>query len=170
MTDELRNLLAEAMEVERRLRYLLHCAEQRVIEGISEPTPGRTRPAITPATFDTQPYPCRTRPQKMAPAEFQLTPIQLRAGTDEGLLVGQVRREWMKFKDHTFATARQDWDATWRNWIRGSADRLPRLGRQRQEPPPRARPTVPEEPPADRGDALVSIRGIIDKLSGGKKL
>jgi len=32
------------------------------------------------------------------------------------------RAETAKFRDHTFKTARTDWDGTWRNWIRTAAE------------------------------------------------
>ena len=45
--------------------------------------------------------------------------------------------ETEKFRDHTFGTARSDWDGTWRNWIRkaaeahpGKAQRIDRIDRQ----------------------------------------
>ena len=163
-SQELREAIAEARAAERRLRAALAAAEASAQdqEGIEQA--GQREP-------EGQPYPYRSRPQKMAPAGFQLTKRQLQAGLDEGLLVGQVHREWEKFRDHTFAVARQDWDATWRNWIRTAADRLPRLGREKSRAPVRTiRTPAVQELAADRGEALVSIRGIIDKLTGGKKL
>jgi hypothetical protein len=43
------------------------------------------------------------------------------AGTEApGIDIG---RETRKFRDHQFATARSDWPATWRNWIREAFDR-----------------------------------------------
>jgi hypothetical protein len=39
-----------------------------------------------------------------------------------------VARELAKFRDHTFKTARSDWPATFRNWLRDAADRAKPAG------------------------------------------
>jgi hypothetical protein len=136
----------------------------------AEPAPGpEAPPRKTPVVMvDGQPYPFKSHPHRRAPVKFLFRSKQLQAGLDEGLLKGQVMREWEKFKDHTFNATRTDWDATWRNWIRTSADKLPRLGHQA---PTVVRRPVVEEPPDDAAnpaEAMVSIRGIIDKLTGGR--
>lgn len=156
--DQLRAAVAEAMAAEQRLRHCLALAQATMNGDVP----------VIPAG---QPYPYRTKPLKMCPPEFQLTKRQMQAGLDEGLADYQVRREFEKFKDYTFVSAKSDWDATWRNWIRTSAEKLPRMRPVKPATPLRqaatrtvAREEEEEEAPASPAEALVSIRGLIDKF------
>lgn len=66
------------------------------------------------------------RPAKKCPGSWTLTP-KLRAWATAEHPGVDVTTETAKFRDHTFATARVDWDGTWRNWIRKAAEN-PRTG------------------------------------------
>lgn len=68
-------------------------------------------------------------PSKRCPADWSPSPDDLETAEAEGLPPGQVERELAKFRDHTFGTARVDWSATFRNWIRQAAERAPRNDR-----------------------------------------
>ncbi len=59
----------------------------------------------------------KPRPSKRAPVDFTLTTEMLEWAWAEAPGVN-VTAETAKFLDHTFATAKTDWMATWRNWIR----------------------------------------------------
>ena len=48
-----------------------------------------------------------------------------------------LKAETAKFRDHTFSTARSDWPATWRNWIRNA------------KPPARASPDKADKKTAE---------------------
>lgn len=108
------------------------------------------------------------REQRTAPSDavFPLGRKQLEFGMAEGLLRGQVEREWAKFKDCEFKVSHRNWDATWRNWIRKAADTLPKLGRSvpvqiKRKPVAQA----VEEQPADPQAARQMLRETIAKLS-----
>lgn len=61
----------------------------------------------------------RARPAKRCPTEFVVTP-EMRAwaeGEHPGL---DVDAQTAEFRDHEYKTARSDWPASWRNWIRRS--------------------------------------------------
>jgi hypothetical protein len=65
----------------------------------------------------------KPRPAKRCPDGFEVTP-DMRASILAELPALDVDRETAKFRDHTFATARSDWPATWRNWMRTAGERL----------------------------------------------
>lgn len=45
----------------------------------------------------------------------------------EGYIVGDLERAMTRMRDHEFKTAKTDWDATFRNWVRQDADYRPTL-------------------------------------------
>lgn len=67
------------------------------------------------------------KPSKRCPAAWEPSPEDLAA--EPQLTAGEIERELAKFRDHTFGTARSDWSATFRNWIRRAAERTPRNAR-----------------------------------------
>lgn len=50
----------------------------------------------------------------------------LAVGDAEGLTPGEIDRALAKMRDHEFKTARRDWSAVCRNWLRAEAERKPR--------------------------------------------
>ena len=65
------------------------------------------------------PSPTGGRARKRAPTDFEVT-LQMYewAKSTLGLAANIVKFETEKFMDHSFATAKKDWPATWRNWMR----------------------------------------------------
>lgn len=74
--------------------------------------------ALTPEPLE-EPSKNHQRASKRCPEDFTVT-VQMYewAYSDCGLIAEVVNFETDKFRDHTFATARKDWPATWRNWMR----------------------------------------------------
>ncbi|MGL4651555.1 MAG: DUF1376 domain-containing protein [Caldilineaceae bacterium] len=64
----------------------------------------------------------KPRPTKRAPEDFDLDD-QMRAWAAKEAPGVDVLHETLRFKDHTFATAKTDWPATWRNWMRSAFER-----------------------------------------------
>ena len=65
------------------------------------------------------PPPTGGRARKRAPTDFKVTLEMYEwAKSTLGLAANIVQFETEKFMDHTFATAKKDWLATWRNWMR----------------------------------------------------
>lgn len=64
----------------------------------------------------------KRRAAKTCPSDFELTP-ELRHFAWENAPAIDIDRETLKFRNHTFKTARSDWPATWKNWMLEAADR-----------------------------------------------
>lgn len=76
--------------------------------------------------------PTRKRAAKKAPEGWQPS-HEAAAWAAKACPLVNLDAETAKFCDHTFSTARSDWTATWRNWIRSAQERLEqRGGGQRQ--------------------------------------
>ena len=88
--------------------------EEKRREEEKEPLVSVCRPAPRPA-----------RATRKCPAEFEVT-AEMREWARIDAPGVDVDRQSAKFRDHTFKTARTDWLATWKNWIRESFDRLPK--------------------------------------------
>jgi hypothetical protein len=100
----------------------------------------------------------RKRPSRRCPEEWTPGPAELEWAAKECPGV-QAQTETAKFKDHTFATARTDWAATWRNWIRRATPTRP-------VPVKRVEPT-PEAISAARREAAEANRRELAKKIGG---
>lgn len=76
------------------------------------------------------------RATKRCPDDFEVTDdLQAWVATEcPGL---DFRRATDEFRDHTFATARADWPATWRNWMRRAHQSHRNMPPARAAPPPR---------------------------------
>lgn len=61
------------------------------------------------------------KPTRKCPDDFVVTQ-ELRAAMRTECPSVDLDRETVKFRDHTFGTARRDWPGTWRNWIRKAAE------------------------------------------------
>ena len=61
------------------------------------------------------------RASKRCPANFSPTPEMLAWAATEAPRA-EVCQETEKFKDYTFASAKSDWPATWRNWMRKASE------------------------------------------------
>ena len=66
----------------------------------------------------------KPRATRKCPADFDVCD-QLQEWAASNAPGVDLDRETAKFRDHTFKTSHSDWPATWRNWIRGAAERLP---------------------------------------------
>jgi len=60
------------------------------------------------------------KPAKRAPKEFSASQSILDFGRQHGFSESEILDELEAFKDHTFASAKTDWPATFRNWLRKS--------------------------------------------------
>jgi hypothetical protein len=63
----------------------------------------------------------RARPAKRCPEEFQLDE-ELRTWAAEHFPDVSVERETAAFRDHEYRSAKTDWRAAWRTWIRNAAN------------------------------------------------
>ena len=84
----------------------------------SEPEPD-TKEATAPFVAATK----SPRPAKRCPDGWLPSTDDVEVGESKGLSPGDIVEELAKFKDHTFGTARSDWSATFRNWLREAARR-----------------------------------------------
>lgn len=76
-------------------------------------------PSIEP-TSEAKASSVRVSPKatKRCPETWEPTQEDRAVGVSEGFSPGAIERELAKFRDHTFHTARADWSATFRNWLR----------------------------------------------------
>lgn len=65
------------------------------------------------------------RPARKCPKDWEPGP-ELRAAMGAECPGVDLSRETLKFRDHTFASPRSDWNATWRNWVRKAAEMQPK--------------------------------------------
>lgn len=65
----------------------------------------------------------KTRATKRCPTDFEVT-TDMRAWAFETTPEVEIEAATAKFRDHTFAHARSDWPATWRNWMREEQERV----------------------------------------------
>lgn len=65
--------------------------------------------------------PSRRVPESWSPAETTIARL-----ATEGHAAGDLERALTRMRDFEFKTARSDWDAAFRNWVRQDADRKPR--------------------------------------------
>lgn len=82
------------------------------------------------------------------------------AASDEGLSNNEIDREALRFRDYWAGRAgsggvKLDWAATWRNWVRSTAEKLGRT-------PKAAKPT------GDAGDGMVEVTDV-DQLAAWDK-
>lgn len=88
----------------------------------------------TPETEEERETEKRQRPARKVPEDFAVT-AEMRSWAAKEAPGIDVDRETAKMRDHTFAKARSDWPATWRNWLREAHDRLQgRLPAAKQQP------------------------------------
>lgn len=95
----------------------------------------------TPTTVGVGPS---KRPAKRCPEGFHPSPEMLAWAEGEFPAV-DLAAATAKFRDHTFSTARSDWPATWRNWIRTEAE----FKASRAPPADAIKTTVPAKPGRD---------------------
>ena len=81
------------------------------------------------------------RPRKRCPEDFEVTD-QMRAWATEKFPHVDLERQTETFRDHEFGRAKTDWLATWRNWIRRSAEFGPRNGNGSGRPQQQAKPRL----------------------------
>lgn len=59
---------------------------------------------------------------KRCPSDWMPTEADRGIGITEGLTPGEIDRALAKMRDHSFKTARVDWSAAFRNWLRSDAE------------------------------------------------
>jgi hypothetical protein len=112
----------------------------------------------------------RQKKTKRAPDDFLITEA-MQAWAAEECQGIDLAYHTQKFLDHTFGTARQDWTATWRNWMRTERERkheadqrgLGRTGRETVDDKLRrlrgaGKPSVGEPDGDVRGQVLEGVR------------
>lgn len=99
----------------------------------------------------------RQRPARKVPSDFCVT-AEMRAWAAKEVPGVDVDRETAKMSDHTFSKAREDWPATWRNWLREAFDRL--QGRQ---------PAVKPVPSGRHTDSAEATKRMLDEQQRGTK-
>lgn len=84
------------------------------------------------------------RAARKCPADFQITE-DMRTWAQLECPTVDIGKAFLKFRDHTFKTARTDWDGTLRNWLRKDSDdktALPAWREQQREQTQKAAPLV----------------------------
>ena len=106
------------------------------LNGIPPPIERETYTGITTEiTTGKEDLPYRPPPRtngkssRRAPTDFTIT-NELRTWAMQTVPSVDLTRETATFLDHEFAHGRTDWPATWRNWMRKAAERLPRIPQQ----------------------------------------
>lgn len=64
----------------------------------------------------------RPKPSKRCPTDWMPSEADRGIGEGEGLTPGEIDRALAKMRDHSFKTARVDWSAAFRNWLRSDAE------------------------------------------------
>lgn len=97
-----------------------------------EPEPEETRPSISKDRASPSPdKPAKAKARRKPPTvEEWPIPRELREWAREGCPLVDIVTETATFRDHEFASARSDWPATWRNWMRKEQKRLAELARR----------------------------------------
>lgn len=85
--------------------------------GTTKPTSEAKASSVARAT------PAKAKASKRCPEGWLPSAADVDVGEAKGLSHGDIVEELAKFKDHTFGTARSDWSATFRNWLREAARR-----------------------------------------------
>lgn len=91
-------------------------------------------PPVTPSGVTAPkgaPSPKAKRGSRRVPADWEPSARTYVVLTDEGHSPGDLERALTRMRDHEFRTPRSDWDAAFRNWVRGDADRKPRQAHDR---------------------------------------
>lgn len=71
----------------------------------------------------------KAKATRRCPETWMPSEADLGVGLSEGLNPGEIERALSKMRDHSFKTARSDWSATFRNWLRADAERKPKNDR-----------------------------------------
>lgn len=64
----------------------------------------------------------KPKPTKRCPDAWSPSLADLAVGAEEGFSPGEIERELAKIRDFEFVTARADWSAVFRNWLRRAAE------------------------------------------------
>jgi len=101
---------------------------QVVIKGGSQPPESLNPDSLIPdcripasSNPDSEPPKASPRATRKCPPGFKLTE-ELKQWAKSRVPGVNIETETETFRDHTFATARSDWDGTWRNWMRKAAN------------------------------------------------
>lgn len=118
--------------------------------GAQTPARRAPKPSNNPST-NVEDINTRARASKRCPSDWQPNQSHADLGGSLGMDLRDISAESFAMKDHTFATARKDWDATFRNWLRTAAERKQRYA-------PRATP---------KSDHLAGIASAMGAALGG---
>lgn len=108
-------------QAESRARHAVTdtVTNEDVTPSVTLPSPHLTTPHRSNPGEGAQ---ARPRPQRSrrAPESWQPKPEHVSLGMQLGVVSDVFTGEVAKFRDHEFDTARSDWDAAFRNWLRRS--------------------------------------------------
>jgi len=126
--------LAESGMIERTFREGKGVLYTVTLGGVQEVHPAARAPggaggAPKPSTTTSPNGEREKRASKRCPETWRPSGADQDVGVQEGMTNAQIIRATAEFRDHTFATARTDWSATYRNWLRRAAERKPRNDR-----------------------------------------
>lgn len=99
---------------------------------VTRASPDQTRPDLDQTRGEevrAAAPPPKAKPAKRCPADFELSALD-RAKVMTECPGIDLDHELRKFRDHTFATARADWPATFRNWARKAQEQAKPAGQQ----------------------------------------
>ena len=100
--------------------------------GDADPLPLETKVSPRPLSKTQSLSPSKNPPKggqkgsRRCPMAWIPGPSTLATLEGEGHLPGDLERALTRMRDHEFRTARSDWDATFRNWVRNDSDRKPK--------------------------------------------
>lgn len=97
-------------------------------DSVTAPAPPSFLPPRPPNQTTPTPPDITTRARRAlrrCPADWAPKPETFGKLAAEGFQSGDLERALTRMRDHEFKTARTDWDATFRNWVRNDADRPP---------------------------------------------
>ena len=84
-----------------------------------------------PSPLVAQGAPPTKRATRRVPESWSPSDRTLQALAEAGHGAGDIERALTRMRDHEFSTARSDWDAAFRNWVRRDADLKPRPRHER---------------------------------------
>lgn len=102
--------LDQSMTSNPQMRKLIKRARENHDEIMTESCPDKTR--LDKTRLDTR------GARKRAPQDFALTEKQIQWAANLGFSIDEIELQTETFKDHEFKSARKDWSAVWRNWMR----------------------------------------------------
>jgi len=114
--------MAEKREVARQSHDVASDSRQETPLSLSPPPQTPPPHTHTPPEYTTR---AKGRATRRCPEDWGPSLDTHGKLISEGFTAGDLERALTRMRDHEFKTARLDWDATFRNWVRTDADRKP---------------------------------------------